>query len=149
TTNPTSTTPSPSRPASPSPSPSRSTASPSASPSSPPTTPPASGGCAVAYSVTGQGAGGFQGDVKITNNGSSAINGWTLRWTYANGQVISQLWNGTVSQTGSAVTVTNVSYNPTIAAHTTVDLGFLASWNNTTNAAPTSFTLNGAACTTG
>jgi mannan endo-1,4-beta-mannosidase len=103
----------------------------------------------VAYSVTGQWAGGFQGDVKVTNNGSSAINGWTLRWTFANGQVISQLWNGTVAQSGSAVTVTNVTYNPTIGAHATVDMGFLASWNSTTNAAPTSFTLNGATCTSG
>ncbi|WP_275412983.1 cellulose binding domain-containing protein [Rugosimonospora africana] len=147
-----STTPSPSRSASPSPSPSRTTSpsaspTPSRTPTSPPTSPPPSGGCAVTYAVTGQWAGGFQGDVQITNNGSAAINGWTLRWTYANGQVISQLWNGTLAQSGAAVTVTNVSYNPTIGAHATVDVGFLASWNNTTNAKPTAFTLNGASCT--
>jgi hypothetical protein len=141
--------PTPSRTVSPSPSRSPTTGpSPSRSPSTSPT-PPATGGCAVTYAVTGQWAGGFQGDVKITNNGSAATNGWTLRWTFANGQVISQLWNGTLAQSGAAVTVTNLSYNGTIGSHATVEIGFLASWNNTTNATPTGFTVNSTACTSG
>jgi glucuronoarabinoxylan endo-1,4-beta-xylanase len=42
--------------------------------------------------------------------------------------------------------VTNVGYNGAIAPAATVDLGFLASWNNATNSKPTAFTLNAAAC---
>jgi hypothetical protein len=122
-------------------------ASPSASPSPTVSTTGAAGGCNVAYTVTGQWAGGFQGDVKITNTGGTAINGWTLKWTYANGQVITQLWNGTVAQSGAAVTVTNVAYNGTLAAGGgNADVGFLANWNNTTNAKPAAFTLNGSSC---
>lgn len=137
---------SPSRSPSPSPSvtPSR---SPSASPSS---SPPASGACTVAYSVTNQWSGGFQTSVKITNNSSTAVNGWSLKWTFANGQVISQLWSGSYTQSGTAVTVTDAGYNGTLPANGgSTEFGFLASWNNSTNAKPASFTLNGTTCTIG
>jgi cellulase/cellobiase CelA1 len=94
----------------------------------------------------GSWTGGFQGDVKITNTGGTAINGWTLKWTFANGQTITQLWNGTVAQSGSAVTVTNASYNGTLTANGgNVDVGFLAT-GGATNAKPTSFTLNNTNC---
>ena len=103
----------------------------------------------MVYSITGQWGGGFQADVKITNTGSTAINGWTLKWSFANGQVISQLWNGSVSQSGAAVTVTDAGYNGSLpAGGGNADVGFLASWNNTTNALPTAFTLNGTTCST-
>jgi mannan endo-1,4-beta-mannosidase len=112
------------------------------------TTAPA-GTCNVVYKITNSWPGGFQGDVTIKNTGTAAVNGWTLKWTFANGQVISQLWNGTVAQSGSAVTVTNASWNGPIAVGATVNFGFLSSWNNATNAVPTSFTLNGSSCTIG
>jgi hypothetical protein len=131
--------------ASPSPSATAST-TPTGSPTTSPTTSTAA--CKVTYSITGSWTGGFQGDVLIANTSGSAISGWTLKWTFANGQTISQLWNGTVSQSGSAVTVTPASYNSTIAAGGNADVGFLASWNGT-NAKPTAFTLNGTACTVG
>ncbi|WP_433044936.1 cellulose binding domain-containing protein [Dactylosporangium sp. CS-033363] len=105
------------------------------------------GACNVAYSVTGQWGGGFQGAVKITNGSSTAVNGWTLKWTYANGQVISQMWGGVNAQSGANVTVTNADYTKTIAANGgSVEFGFLASWNNSTNAKPAAFTLNGTSC---
>jgi hypothetical protein len=139
-----STSPSATRSPSPSPSPSPS-ASRSPSPSLSVTAP--AGGCSVAYTVTGQWSGGFQGDVKITNTGGTPINGWTLKWSFADGQVISQAWNGTATQSGAAVTVTNLTYNGTIAAGGgSLDVGFLASWNNATNSMPTSFTVNGNPC---
>jgi endo-1,4-beta-xylanase len=66
----------------------------------------ATGSCSVTYSIAGQWPSGFQGDLKITNTGGSAINNWTLSWTFANGQTISQLWNGSYTQSGATVTVT-------------------------------------------
>ncbi len=99
----------------------------------------------MTYAITGQWQGGFQGSAKITNGGSAPINGWSLRWTFANGQVISQLWNGTVAQSGANVTVTNVDYNRIIPAGGTAEVGFLASWTGT-NAKPTAFTVNGTVC---
>ncbi len=118
--------------------------SPSSSPSQSAT---AAGGCSVAYSVTGQWGGGFQGDVKITNTSGTAVNGWSLKWTFANGQVINQMWNGSYTQSGGNVTVTDAGYNAPIAANGgTAEFGFLSSWNNSTNAKPTSFTLNNTTC---
>jgi mannan endo-1,4-beta-mannosidase len=97
----------------------------------PPTTaPPSGGGCTAAYSITGSWGGGFQADVKVTA-GAAAIRGWTVTWTYANGQTVAQAWNATVTSSGSAVTARNVSYNGTLAAAGTTSFGFLGSWNGT------------------
>ncbi len=111
-----------------------------------PTPTPTSGAvCSVQYAITNQWSGGFGASVTLTNTGSSAINGWTLTWTFANGQTITQLWNGTVTQSGSNVSVTNASYNGTLAPGGNTNFGFNGSWNGS-NAAPTAFTLNGKGC---
>jgi lysophospholipase L1-like esterase len=119
--------PSPSRSVSPSPSrsvspsPSRSV-SPSASPSG------GAGACSATYSIVNQWPGAFQGGVTVRNNGTVALNGWTVRWTWPNGQVITQLWGGAPSASGSSVTVRNVDYNGTLAPGATVTFGFIANW---------------------
>jgi cellulase/cellobiase CelA1 len=86
--------------------------------------------------VTNQWGGGFQASVTVRNSGTQAITGWRVTWTFANGQVITQLWDGTVSASGANVTVTNVGYNGSIAVNATRTFGFLANWNNATNAVP-------------
>jgi O-glycosyl hydrolase len=101
--------------------------------------------CSVAYAVSSSWSGGFGANVAITNTGTTTINGWTLAWTFPDGQQITQIWNGTSTQVGNKVTVTNVSYNGTIAPNDTVAFGFNGSWNGTNNN-PTSFTLNGTVC---
>ncbi|WP_420240036.1 Ig-like domain repeat protein [Telmatobacter bradus] len=70
-----------------------------------------------------------------------------MTWTFANGQTISQLWDGTETQSGSNVTVANMSYNGSVAAGATLSgMGFNGTWNNITNAIPTSFAVNGTTC---
>jgi endo-1,4-beta-xylanase len=101
------------------------TASPSVSPS------PSVNGCTVTYRVTGSWGGGFQGDVKIANGGTTAITGWSLGWSFAAGQKVTQLWNGAVSQNAAAVTVANTSWNGTIAPGGSATFGFLGSWTGT------------------
>jgi mannan endo-1,4-beta-mannosidase len=85
--------------------------------------------------VTGQWPGGFQGDVKVTA-GSSAITAWTVNWTFADGQTISQSWGSTVTASGSAITAKNVAWNGALAAGGSASFGFIGSWNGT-NAVPT------------
>ena len=118
--------------------------------STPTATPTSTGGtgCKVHYAITNQWQGGFGASFTITNTGTTALNSWSLQFTFSNGQIITQLWNGNVTQSGSAVTITNVSYNGSIPAGGTVssEPGFNGSWSGT-NAAPTAFTLNGRACT--
>ncbi len=94
----------------------------SAPPSSSP--PPATDGCTAAYQTVSSWGSGFQGQVTVTAGGT-AINGWTVTWTLASGQTISQLWNGTLTTNGSAVTVGNVSWNGALAAHASASFGFI------------------------
>jgi chitin-binding protein len=115
---------SPTRSPSPSVSPTRSP-SPSVSPTRSPTPPPGGGGCSAAYQVTSSWSGNFQGNVTVTA-GSAAVHSWTVTWTFANGESISQIWNGTLSASGANVSVTNVSYNGALAAGGTTSFGFLA-----------------------
>jgi hypothetical protein len=113
------------------------------------TTSAAGGGfaCHIAYSITNQWPGGFGTAITINNTGTTAISSWTLTWTFANGQTITQIWNGSETQSGANVTVNNLSYNGTIAAGGNYSgMGFNGSWNNTTNAVPTSFAVNGTTC---
>nr|MDT0660687.1 cellulose binding domain-containing protein [Micromonospora sp. DSM 115978] len=102
----------------------------------PTTTPPPAGACTATYRVTGSWQGGFQGEVTVSNTGSTAMTGWRVTWTFANGQQISQLWNGSHTQSGANVTVTNVSWNGNLAPNGTATFGFLGSWTGT-NALPT------------
>lgn len=113
------------------------------------TTQPPPTSCRVTWGVNDWGT-GFTASITITNTGTSTINGWTLAFTFAGNQRISNGWNATWTQAPGSATVTasNMDYNRTIAAGATVrDMGFNANYSGT-NARPASITLNGAACTT-
>ncbi len=104
--------------------------------------------CTVDYTITPQNSTAFGAAITIVNNGSTALSSWTLTWSFANGQTVSSLWNGNVIQSGANVTVTNQSYNGSIAAGGSLTgVGFNGTWNGVTNAIPASFSLNGTACT--
>jgi cellulase/cellobiase CelA1 len=112
----------------------------------------AAAGCAVTYTLTNQWtstptSGGMQIDLSITNDGTTAINGWTLTFAFPNGQTILQLWNAAFTQTGANVTVSsNQSWNATIAPGGTLSgVGFTGAWSGT-NGIPSSFSINGVAC---
>jgi cellulase/cellobiase CelA1 len=100
----------------------------------------------VTYARQSEWSTGFVAQVTIANTGSAAVNGWTLAFTFPGDQVIASAWNAAVRQTGAAVTATNLSYNRVIAPGTSTAFGFQGSWH-TSDASPTAFTLNGAACT--
>jgi len=126
------------------------TPTPARTPTPMPTNTPVPGtGCSVHYAITNQWPGGFSVSFTITNTGMTAISGWNLQFSFPNGQTITQLWNGTYTQTGSSVTISNLSYNGSIPAGQSVssEPGFNGTWNGT-NAVPTVFTLNGSVCTT-
>lgn len=103
------------------------------------------GTCTVTYRVDSQWSGGFTATVNITNNGTAAINGWNLKFNFPSNQQVSQLWNGSYSQTGQQMTVNNASWNGTIPAGGSTSFGFLAIFSGS-NVNPTSFTLNNAPC---
>lgn len=84
-----------------------------------------------------QWGGAFQGEVAVRNGSTSPSTAWTVTMSFANGQQVSQAWNTTLTQTGATVTARNVSYNGGLGAGASTTFGFLASWNNATNAVPT------------
>ncbi|MBO0918305.1 cellulase family glycosylhydrolase [Streptomyces laculatispora] len=102
-------------------------------------------GCSVGYRVVGEWSGGFQGEITIRNTGTTAIEGWTLGFSFANGQTITNMWGGIPTRTGGSVSVAPASYTSTIAANGSVTVGFTGGQSGT-NAAPTAFTLSGATC---
>jgi O-glycosyl hydrolase len=105
------------------------------------------GACTVAYSTASQWTGGFVANVTIANSGSSPVSGWTLAFTFPGDQKITDAWSGVVTQSGESVSIANESYNAAIAAGGNTSLGFQGTWS-ASDAAPTSFTLNGTPCGT-
>lgn len=135
-----------------SPSPSRTSASPSpsASPSrsvspSPSQTGGQGGTCHVTYSLQSEWAGGFVAQLAVANTGTTTINNWSLAFKFGGDQKITSIWSATASQSGQAVTVTPMSYNASIAPGQNVSFGFQGTWTSS-DASPTSFTVNGATC---
>lgn len=103
--------------------------------------------CNVVYTISPQNTSAFGATVTLQNTGTTAWTSWTLTWAFANGQTVSQLWNGIETQSGANVTVKNESYNGAVAAGASLTgMGFNGTWNGTTNAVPTSFSINGTAC---
>jgi cellulose 1,4-beta-cellobiosidase len=100
-----------------------------------PTSPGAA--CSGTYSVMSSWPGGFQGQVVVTNTGSASLNSWQLGWTFPGNQAISNLWNGNRTQSGGIVTVTNASYNGTLAPGASTTVGFTATYAGS-NTAPSS-----------
>ena len=111
-----------------------------------PTLVPAAGaaaGCLVDYGVN-QWTGGFTAAVRVTA-GDTAVNGWTVTWTYGGDQRITNGWNATVTQSGTAVTARNAAWNGSLPAGGSTEFGVQGTYS-TSDAAPTGFTLNGAPC---
>ncbi|WP_119582271.1 cellulose binding domain-containing protein [Streptomyces europaeiscabiei] len=107
--------------------------------------PEPTGACAVTYKVTSEWSGGFQADVRLSNTGTSAWTGWSLGWTFPNGQSVSQLWNAAHTQSGAAVTARNIGWNGNVAAGSSVSFGFTGSWSGT-NGKPAAFKLGDQSC---
>ncbi|SCF21485.1 non-reducing end alpha-L-arabinofuranosidase family hydrolase [Micromonospora chokoriensis] len=107
----------------------------------------AAAGCSVNYAVASQWQGGFTANVALTNLGDP-LTSWTLTWSYGAGQTVTQAWSTAVTQSGSAVTAKNVSYNGSVPTNGSVSFGFNGSWTGS-NPVPTSFALNGVTCTGG
>jgi endo-1,4-beta-xylanase len=98
--------------------------------------------------VSGEWGGGFQGEVTLTNTGTEPVTDWELTWSFPSGQRVSQMWNGTFTQSGAEVTVRPSGWNASLAPGASVSVGFIGSWSGS-NDAPSGFALNGAACATG
>ncbi|WP_150240716.1 glycoside hydrolase family 6 protein [Nocardiopsis quinghaiensis] len=72
-------------------------------------TDPSGDGCTAEYTIDNDWGSGFQATVTVTAD--SALTGWTVTWTYTDGQQVSQGWNADISSSGSQVTATDLGWN--------------------------------------
>ncbi|MER6346751.1 glycoside hydrolase family 6 protein [Streptomyces sp. NPDC001595] len=100
--------------------------------------------CTVDYKVQNQWDTGFTAAVTVTNNGA-AKSGWSVKWSYAGNQKVTSAWNAKVTQSGTAVTAANESYNGQLATGGSASFGFQGTYSGT-NAIPATFTLDGVTC---
>ncbi|CCK26265.1 cellulose 1,4-beta-cellobiosidase [Streptomyces davaonensis JCM 4913] len=99
--------------------------------------------CTVDYKTNDWGS-GFTASVTVTNNGA-AKSSWAVKWSYAGNQQVTNGWNAKITQSGTAVTAANESYNGSLGTGGSVSFGFNASYSGT-NAIPGTFTLDGVTC---
>ncbi len=100
--------------------------------------------CGVDYAKNDWGA-GFTATVTLHNLGDR-LNGWTLTYSYAGDQTLTQGWGGTWSQSGKAVTVKNTDWNAALATGGSTQVGANFTYSGA-NADPSSFAVNGMSCT--
>lgn len=101
--------------------------------------------CSVDYKTNDWGS-GFTTELTLTNRSATALDGWTLTYDYSGNQQLTNGWNGTWTQSGKSVRVAAPDWNRTVAAGAAVTAGAQFAYSGT-NAAPTSFAVNGTPCT--
>ncbi|RYY73651.1 MAG: beta-mannosidase [Gammaproteobacteria bacterium] len=88
----------------------------------------ASTGLNCVYVITNSWGGGYQGAIRVTNKGTSTINGWTATWQYSGANRLSSSWNANITGT-NPYTATNVSWNGNLSAGQTVEFGIQGNTN--------------------
>lgn len=78
---------------------------------------------ACLYTVTGQWTNGFSATIKVTNDSTTATNGWNLGWQYAGDNRVTGGWDVTLTGT-NPYTAKNAGWNGTIQPNQSVTFGF-------------------------
>ena len=79
------------------------------------------------YVVNNSWGAGATASIEITNNGTTAINGWSVNWRYVNNRVTGS-WNATVSGS-NPYSATNLSWNGGISPGQTISFGMQVATN--------------------
>jgi len=95
------------------------------------------------YSIANAWNTGFQGNITITNNGTTAINGWTVGWQYSKNKITSS-WNATLSGS-NPYSATALDWNKSIQPGQSVSFGVQGDLNGGAAETPT---ITGAVCNT-
>lgn len=88
--------------------------------------------------------GGFVAEARLTTG--AARSSWTLTFELAPGQQVTNAWSTTLSQAGTTVTARNASWNGSLAAGGTAQLGFQGTTSGSSAVAPTDVRVDGVLC---
>jgi hypothetical protein len=102
--------------------------------------------CRVTYEIDSVGYHEFHASLRITNRSDRRVDGWAVRFAFANGQRLTDVRGGEAFQRGGNVAVRNPDRSPLIRPQGSTVVDITARWDRTTNAVPPNFTLNGARC---
>jgi hypothetical protein len=91
--------------------------------------------CSATYAIASNWPGAFQGTVTVTAGGS-AIAGWTVTWTFGDGQTVNQFWETAMTPNGANITAGNVGHNGNLNAGASATFGFVASVGATNRIPP-------------
>ncbi|RYY76323.1 MAG: pseudouridine synthase [Gammaproteobacteria bacterium] len=80
-------------------------------------------GATCTYVITNQWGTGYTAAIRIFNKGSSAINGWTVSWTYSSSTNVTSSWNAILTGT-NPYSASGLNWNSTISPGQTVEFGF-------------------------
>jgi len=100
-------------------------------PTSPPPTspPPGNGTCTATLTTQNSWTGGFTDALTVTA-GSQPLSGWTVTFTWPGDQQVTSAWGATETQSGKSVTLTNASYDGSLAAGATQsNIGIQGTWS--------------------
>ncbi|WP_407319360.1 cellulase family glycosylhydrolase [Isoptericola halotolerans] len=103
------------------------------------------GSCTVAFDDANRWSTGYTADVTVTNGSAEAWDGWVLEFEAPAGQSLANGWSADWSQSGSTITARPSAWDAALPAGGSRTLGLQV---NGGGAAPSSFTIDGAACTT-
>ncbi|MFD8595102.1 cellulase family glycosylhydrolase [Kitasatospora sp. NPDC059646] len=84
-----------------------------------------SAGCAATVSLNDWGS-GLTATVTVTNNGTAAVKGWQVAWTWPTGLQISGSWSADVVRSGQRVTASSLAYNGALAPSASTTFGVQA-----------------------
>lgn len=106
-----------------------------------------SNGLTAVFSTGSTWTGGYIGNYRINNSGP-AVSQWALTFQLPVGASITNSWNGSLSQSGSAVRMVNASWNGKIAQGASVQFGFQVAYSGAF-VPPSGCTINGLPCAGG
>lgn len=94
------------------------------------------------YVINNQWNNGFDAKIRITNDGTSTINGWTVNWQYSGDNRVTSSYNANFSGS-NPYSASNLSWNASIAPNQTVEFGFQGSKGSAAAQIPV---ITGTAC---
>lgn len=97
---------------------------------------------ACEYIVNNEWNSGFVANIRLTNRGDEAVNGWDVTWEYDDGSIMTSNWNADI--TGSnPYSASNLGWNAIIEPNTTVEFGIQGTKGGSSAAMPV---VNGEKC---
>ncbi|WP_410816953.1 cellulose binding domain-containing protein [Micromonospora sp. 050-3] len=93
--------------------------------------------CRATATIDARWGSGFVATVTVRNTGTLPLDRWRVSWRWSGDERVQAAWGGVAETAGADVTVTNASYNGTLALDGTTTFGLLV----TTSAVPDGLTL--------